>query len=170
MQREIALQIRILDLGNDDSFRQRLHLQTCEIPSTMQSIAGLSLTLMTKLAVTVGFGCLAVANQEVCASPTVPRYSTSVAVKPAGSPVLRPELLLCSLSPGLASLFALGVSPKRPAARKMAVDAHTICTRCSTLSQGTSHNDPPLFLGRNSPRSEHCVLRSNFTLMHSCFT
>ena len=61
------------------------------------------------------------------ALPIVPRYSTSVAVKPAGSPVLRPESLPCSLSPGLASLLALGVRPKRPAARKMVVDATTIC-------------------------------------------
>lgn len=60
-------------------------------------------------------------------SPIVPRYSTSVAVKPAGSPVLRPESFPCSLSPGLASLLALGVRPKRPAARKMVVDATTIC-------------------------------------------
>ena len=61
-------------------------------------------------------------------APIVPRYSTSVAVKPAGSPVFRPESLPCSWSPGLASLFALGVRPKRPAARKMVVDATTICT------------------------------------------
>ena len=60
-------------------------------------------------------------------SPIVPRYSTSVAVKPAGSPVFRPESFPCSLSPGLASLLALGVRPKRPAARKMVVDATTIC-------------------------------------------
>ena len=59
--------------------------------------------------------------------PIVPRYSTSVAVKPAGSPVFRPESLFCSLSPGLASLLALGVRPNRPAARKMVVDANTIC-------------------------------------------
>lgn len=58
--------------------------------------------------------------------PIVPRYRTSVAVKPAGSPVLRPESFPCSLSPGLASLLALGVRPKRPAARKMVVDATTI--------------------------------------------
>lgn len=46
---------------------------------------------------------------------------------PAGSPVLRPELLGLSLRPGLASLLALGVRPKRPAARKMVVDATMIC-------------------------------------------
>ena len=57
-------------------------------------------------------------------SPIVPRYSTSVAVKPAGSPVLRP---------GLASLLALGVRPKRPAARKMVVDATTICKHMAVM-------------------------------------
>ena len=47
---------------------------------------------------------------------------------PAGSPVWRPELLGDSFRPGEASLLALGVRPKRPAARKMAVEEQIICT------------------------------------------
>jgi len=58
--------------------------------------------------------------------PIVPRYNTSVAVKPAGSPVCRPDLFSTSFSPGVDSLLALGVKPKRPAARKRVVDARTI--------------------------------------------
>ena len=72
-------------------------------------------------------GAQEMTGSAVEVSPIVPRYNTSVAVKPAGSPVLRPESFPCSLSPGLASLLALGVRPKRPAARKMVVDATTIC-------------------------------------------
>jgi hypothetical protein len=48
---------------------------------------------------------------------------------PAGSFVFRPELLGDSLRPAEASLFALGVKPKRPAARKMVVDATMICNQ-----------------------------------------
>lgn len=47
---------------------------------------------------------------------------------PAGSPVLRPELLGDNFRPGEASLLAAGVRPNRPAARKRAVDVQMICT------------------------------------------
>ncbi len=70
-------------------------------------------------------------QNSACAS-SVAMYFKEVGMHqtsaPAGSPVWRPELLGDSFRPGEASLLALGVRPKRPAARKMAVEEQIICT------------------------------------------
>jgi hypothetical protein len=60
--------------------------------------------------------------------PNAPKAKVSVAVKPAGSPVCRPESLSTSLSPAVDFLFAEGASPNLPANNNKVVDATMICT------------------------------------------
>lgn len=59
--------------------------------------------------------------------PTTPHANVSARVKPAGSPVCRPESLASSFRPAVAFRFADGANPNRPANNIRLVEVTIIC-------------------------------------------
>ncbi len=83
--------------------------------------------------------------------PMTPHAKVSVAVKPAGSPVWRPESLSTSFKPARAFLLAEGARPNLPAKSMSVVDATMICSEheatISSYAEKEGHvrvDTPPL--------------------------
>ncbi len=71
--------------------------------------------------------------------PITPHAKVSVAVKPAGSPVCRPESLSTRWSPARAFLLAEGARPNLPATSIRVVDPTMICLRRALKSGCHAH-------------------------------
>ncbi len=99
--------------------------------------------------------------------PRTPNAKVSVAVKPAGSPVWRPESLSTSFKPARAFLLAEGARPNLPAKSRSVVDATTICSEHETTISSCGEKEgyvrvdtPPLEDIHTKTRSMHASTMS----------
>lgn len=92
--------------------------------------------------------------------PITPQARVSVAVKPAGSPVWRPESLSTSFNPDKAFLLADGARPNRPANSIKVVEATMICRKSGHIESDNrlSYSEEPSVLQQDINHIPHCLL------------
>ncbi len=98
--------------------------------------------------------------------PRTPNAKVSVAVKPAGSPVWRPESLSTSFKPARAFLLAEGARPNLPAKRRSVVDATMICSEHETTISSCAEKEG--YVRVDTPPLEDIYIQKQGACMHQC--